>query len=106
MNLKQKGILALSIIAQFIGWSFLLVSAYYYARFIIDTENPQGHENLVGVAFGLLYGFSFMLGSTFLAIIIKKSISKLYFKNLSIPTLVVGTFILFWVIVSELLNKT
>jgi len=109
VNLKQKSILVLSILAQFIGWSFLIVSVYCYIQFIIDTGEPQRHENLIGVMLGLLYGFSFMLGSTFLAIIIKKSISKFYFKFLSIPTLVVGSFVLIMYlgsVASDLLNKT
>ena len=90
MSAFQRIRFSVSVLAQVIALAWLLLSAYFIAMYYMDIENHLRHEYLMGMWIGFLYATGFSLGSALLAVTVKNNISKLAFRLLSIPALVVG----------------
>jgi hypothetical protein len=91
MSHFQRIRFSLSVLAQVIALAWLLLSGYFIAMYYTDIENDLRHEYLMGMWIGFLYAAGFSLGSALMAVTVKNNISKLAFRLLSIPALVVGT---------------
>ncbi len=67
------------------------MAAYFLAMYYVDTENNLRHEYLIGVSLGFLYATGFTIGSAVLAVSVKKHLSKIVFRILSMPALIIGS---------------
>jgi hypothetical protein len=96
--------------AEFLGGLFVLAAIYYAYAYVVESDNPMRHEYSFGIGVGLLYGFGALLVAAFLAISVKRVISRNLFLVLSVPALIVGVVVLglylYSVGVDVLANKT
>ena len=79
-----------AIIAQIVSGLFLIMSGVFLANYYMDFENHLRHEYMIGVWVGIMYAVGFSIGSALLASTVKQEISKISFKVLTIPALVIG----------------
>lgn len=81
-------------VAELIGGLFLAGALYFTYAYVTDVENPLRHEYSFGIGLGLLYGFGALLVAAFLAITVKRVISRKLFLFLSTPALFSGVLLL------------
>ena len=90
MNSWQAIRVGMAGFAELIGALFLACALYFTYWYLTDTGNPQRHEYSFGIWLGLFYGFCGFLVAAFLAISVKRVISRKLFVLLSAPSLFTG----------------
>jgi len=96
MNNWEKLRLSIAIIAQLAGL-FCLIVFFFFLWTLYSKDGGYTEYHLAGAIWVLLlYAFTAFLGSFMLAISIKKLISPVSFKVLSLPAFITGATILVW----------
>ncbi len=91
ISVFQRIRLLLAVLAQIIALGWLIIAMYFTGRYYIETGNPLRHELIIGIWLGFLYAVGFSIGSTLLAATVKGNISKIAFRLLSVPALIMGS---------------
>jgi hypothetical protein len=86
-NLLKKIFLILGFIGLACSFYPIWLLLYYGGRYLFERDNPYRYEYMLGIFYGIYWGFPIFLVSSFFALFGVKSIKSKTFAIFYIPTI-------------------